>query len=72
MFRITAAVIAVAFAVNVWAVEKADKPGPQIGHTVFFKLKASSPENREKLKLPADISDIQIQNGQAVVSYKDQ
>jgi len=30
----------------------------------------ASPENREKLKLPADISDIQIQNGQAVVKYK--
>ena len=32
----------------------------------------ASPENREKLKLPDDISDIQIQNGQAVVKYKDQ
>jgi hypothetical protein len=31
-----------------------------------------SPENREKLKLPNDISNVQIQNGQAVVSYKDQ
>jgi hypothetical protein len=30
----------------------------------------SSPENREKLKLPADVSDIQIVNGQAVVTYK--
>ncbi len=30
----------------------------------------ASPENREKLKLPDDISNIQIQNGQAVVSYK--
>jgi len=30
----------------------------------------SSPENREKMKLPDDINDIQIQNGQAVVSYK--
>lgn len=30
----------------------------------------SSPENREKMKLPNDISDIQIANGQAVVSYK--
>jgi hypothetical protein len=30
----------------------------------------ASPENREKLKLPSDINDIQIQNGQAVVSYK--
>jgi len=30
----------------------------------------SSPENREKLKLPDDINDIQIVNGQAVVKYK--
>jgi hypothetical protein len=30
----------------------------------------ASPENREKLRLPEDISDIQIVNGQAVVSYK--
>jgi len=30
----------------------------------------SWPENRAKLKLPSDISDIQIVNGQAVVSYK--
>ena len=30
----------------------------------------SSPENREKLKLPDDISDIKIENGQAVVVYK--
>jgi hypothetical protein len=30
----------------------------------------SSPENREKMKLPDDINNIQIQNGQAVVSYK--
>jgi hypothetical protein len=30
----------------------------------------ASPENREKLRLPADISDIQIVNGQAVLTYK--
>lgn len=30
----------------------------------------ASPEGREKMKLPDDINDIQIQNGQAVVSYK--
>ncbi|HEY0704279.1 MAG TPA: hypothetical protein VGD60_16020 [Candidatus Acidoferrales bacterium] len=30
----------------------------------------SSPENREKLKLPDDINSIQIVNGQAVVQYK--
>jgi hypothetical protein len=32
----------------------------------------SSPENREKLKLPDDINNIQIVNGQAVVQYKQQ
>jgi hypothetical protein len=30
----------------------------------------SSPENREKLKLPEDINSIQIVNGQAVIQYK--
>ena len=30
----------------------------------------SSPENRDKLKLPGGISDIRIENGQAVLSYK--
>jgi len=37
--------------------------------SVVDKMMAS-PENREKLRLPPDISDIQIQNGQAVVQYK--
>ena len=30
----------------------------------------ASPENREKLKLPEDISDVQIVDGKAVLSYK--
>jgi len=30
----------------------------------------SSPENREKLRLPPDVDGIQIVNGQAVLSYK--
>jgi hypothetical protein len=30
----------------------------------------ASPENREKLRLPPDISNIAISNGQAVISYK--
>lgn len=29
-----------------------------------------SPENREKLKLPTEISDLRIQNGEVVASYK--
>jgi hypothetical protein len=38
-------------------------------NSVVDKMMAS-PENREKLKLPDDVNDIQIVNGQAVVSYK--
>lgn len=30
----------------------------------------NSPENREKLRLPDDVNDIHVQDGQAVVSYK--
>jgi hypothetical protein len=30
----------------------------------------NSPENREKMRLPTDISDIQIEDGQAKVTYK--
>ncbi|MGC1634852.1 MAG: hypothetical protein WA744_05310, partial [Candidatus Acidiferrales bacterium] len=30
----------------------------------------ASPENREKLRLPPDISDIKIVDGQAVIQYK--
>jgi hypothetical protein len=30
----------------------------------------SSPENRDKLRLPPDVKDIQIVNGQAVVTYQ--
>jgi hypothetical protein len=29
-----------------------------------------SPENRDKLKLPSEISDLRIQNGEIVASYK--
>ncbi len=47
-----------------------DMPLPQsVLQTSVDKLMAS-PENREKLRLPDAISDIQIINGQAVVSYK--
>jgi hypothetical protein len=45
-------------------------PIPQAAlHTAVEKLMAS-PENREKLRLPADISDIEIANGQALITYK--
>jgi len=45
-------------------------PLPQSTLDSAVEKMMSSPENREKLRLPADISDIQVQNGQAVVSYK--
>jgi hypothetical protein len=45
-------------------------PLPQSTLQAAVDKMMSSPENREKLKLPADISDIQIQNGQALVKYK--
>jgi hypothetical protein len=45
-------------------------PLPQSTLEAAVAKMMASPENREKLKLPADISDVQIQNGQAVVSYK--
>jgi hypothetical protein len=45
-------------------------PLPQSMLDAVVTKMMASPENREKLKLPADINDIQIQNGQAVVSYK--
>jgi hypothetical protein len=45
-------------------------PLPQSTLDAAVEKLMASPENREKLKLPADISDIQIVNGQAVVSYK--
>jgi hypothetical protein len=45
-------------------------PLPQAALDSAVQKMMESPENREKLKLPDDISDIQIVNGQAVVSYK--
>jgi hypothetical protein len=45
-------------------------PLPQSTLDSAVEKMLSSPENREKLRLPPDISDIQIVNGQAVVSYK--
>lgn len=45
-------------------------PLPQSTLQTAVDKMMASPENREKLKLPADISDIQIQDGQAVVKYK--
>jgi hypothetical protein len=46
-------------------------PLPQSTLNEAVEKLMSSPENREKLKLPADINNIQIVNGQAVVQYKE-
>jgi hypothetical protein len=45
-------------------------PLPQAALEEAVEKMMNSPENREKLRLPPDISDVQIQNGQAVVTYK--
>jgi hypothetical protein len=45
-------------------------PLPQSTLNAAVERLMNSPENREKLKLPNDISDIQIVNGQAQVTYK--
>lgn len=45
-------------------------PLPQSTLDAAVEKMMASPENREKLKLPPDINDVQIVNGQAVVSYK--
>jgi hypothetical protein len=45
-------------------------PLPQSTLDAAVQKMMASPENREKLKLPDDISGVSVQNGQAVVSYK--
>jgi hypothetical protein len=45
-------------------------PLPQSTLDAAVEKMMNSPENRERLKLPNDINDIHIENGQAVVSYK--
>lgn len=45
-------------------------PLPQATLDAAVEKMMASPENREKLKLPADINDVQIVNGQAIVSYR--
>lgn len=47
-----------------------DMPLPQSALNEAVEKMMASPQNREKLRLPDDISDLQIQNGQAVVTYK--
>jgi hypothetical protein len=45
-------------------------PLPQSTLESAVEKMMASPENREKLKLPNDISDIKIEDGKAVLSYK--
>jgi len=45
-------------------------PLPQSTLDSAVEKMMASPENREKLRLPEDVSDIHITDGQAVVSYK--
>jgi hypothetical protein len=45
-------------------------PLPQSTLNSAVEKLMSSPENREKLRLPADISDIKIVDGHAVMTYK--
>lgn len=45
-------------------------PIPQSTLESAVRRMMESPENREKLRLPAEISDLRIENGQVVASYK--
>ena len=45
-------------------------PIPQFTLESAVQRLMDSPENREKLRLPAEISDLRIQNGEVVASYK--
>jgi hypothetical protein len=45
-------------------------PIPQSTLESAVKRLMDSPENREKLKLPADVSDMHIENGQLVATYQ--
>jgi hypothetical protein len=47
-------------------------PLPQSTLNAAVEKMMASPENRDKLRLPADISDIKIVDGQAVIQYKPQ
>ena len=45
-------------------------PLPQSTLNSAVEKLMASPENREKLRLPPDVSDIKIVDGQAVLTYK--
>jgi hypothetical protein len=44
-------------------------PIPQSALESAVRQLMESPENRDKLKLPADVSDLHIENGQLVTTY---
>ena len=45
-------------------------PIPQSTLETAVQKLMESPENREKLRLPSDISDLHIENGELVATYK--
>jgi hypothetical protein len=45
-------------------------PIPQATLEAAVRRMMESPENREKLKLPSDISDLKIENGEVVAQYQ--
>jgi hypothetical protein len=45
-------------------------PMPQAALEAAVQKMLSSPENRDKLKLPPNIRDVRVQNGELVVDYK--
>src|SRR5271154_819959 len=45
-------------------------PIPQATLEAAVRKMMESPENREKLKLPSDISDLKIENGEVVAQYQ--
>ncbi len=45
-------------------------PIPQSTLETAVRKMMESPENREKLRLPADLADLRVENGEIVVAYK--
>jgi hypothetical protein len=45
-------------------------PIPQATLEAAVRRMMESPENREKLKLPSDVSDLKIENGEVVAKYQ--
>ena len=45
-------------------------PIPQATLEAAMRKMMDSPENREKLKLPSDLSDLRIENGEVVAQYQ--